>query len=179
MQDFYATNNVVDRLTSMIPTTIRQTNKAPLLRASAAQVRALVPCGQQLAERFLGNAPQHEAAKVAAARLNDCCKALARDAPAGWQERLAVSSRLFVALLVALEARSSNAKFWRVKPKLHLFLELCSSGSKPSLCWTYRDEDFGGSCARIAKRRGGLLNATATSKGMLTKFMIGQPMIRL
>ena len=120
-----------------------------------------------------------EAAKIAAARLNDCYKTLARDAPAGWQGQLAVNGRLFAAQLVALEARAPSSKFWRVKPKLHLFLKVCASGSKPSLCWTYRDEDFGGACARMAKRRGGLLNAAATSRGMLLKFMIGQPMIRL
>ena len=48
---------------------------------------------------------------------------------------------------------------WRVKPKLHMFLELCSEGSHPAKFWNYRDEDWGGSVARMARGRGGELHA--------------------
>lgn len=179
MQRFYADHDVADRLTSLHRTMIRQQSKSPLLRASAAQVRALVPFCKDLAEQVLGNTPEKQAAKVAAAHLHACYRMLARDAPGDWQETLSVSSRLFASQLVALEASRTSVKFWKVSPKLHLFVELCSSGSKPSLCWTYRDEDFGGSCAHMARRRGGLLNCSGTSKSLLYRFMVGQPMIRL
>ena len=179
MREFYDTNHVEDRLTGLVRNVIRQQSKPPLLRASAAQVRALVPCAKELAQRFLGNTATDEAAKVAATHLHECYQALSHDAPAGWEEQLARNSRLFAAQLVALEAATPGAKFWLVRPKLHLFLEICSSGSKPSLCWTYRDEDFGGSCAHMARRRGGLLNPSATSRIMLQRFMVGQPMVRL
>ena len=48
MLDYYKRNRVEDRLTSVLPVTIKQVNKKPMLRASAAQVRALVPFAQEL-----------------------------------------------------------------------------------------------------------------------------------
>ena len=51
----------------------------------------------------------------------------------------------FAQQLVALE--SVDPACWGLKPKLHLWLELCASGTSPSLFWTYRDEDFEGTCA--------------------------------
>ena len=66
---------------------------------------------------------------------------------------------------------------FRVKPKMHLFLELCISGSKPSLSWTYRDEDFGGTAAQLSRRRGGLLSAKATSHNFLLRFRLKQPLL--
>ena len=68
---------------------------------------------------------------------------------------------------------------WRVKPKLHMLLELCSEGSRPSTFWTYRDEDFGGSVSRMVRRRGGLLSVRAFSKSLIDKFRMHQPMLRI
>ena len=39
-------------------------------------------------------------------------------------------------------------------PKMHLFLELCSSRTEPQKFWNYRDEDFGGSVAKQSKMKG-------------------------
>ena len=63
------------------------------------------------------------------------------------------------------------------KPKLHLFLELCSSRARPALFWNYRDEDFGGSCAALSRRRRGPLQAHATSKNLSVRFAIKQPLL--
>ena len=76
MQTFYRENNVADRLTSMHRNMIRQQSKPPLLRASAAQVRALVPCGHELAARFLRDTPEDEAAVAGAFHLGNCYKAV-------------------------------------------------------------------------------------------------------
>ena len=74
---------------------------------------------------------------------------------------------------------SPGIKLWKIKPKLHLFLELCSvERTRPSLCWNYRDEDFGGSVARLARRRGGLLSASAFSRNLILMWSM-QPMIRI
>ena len=67
----------------------------------------------------------------------------------------------------------------RVKPKMHLFLELCIEGGKPATCWTYRDEDWGGSVAKMSRRRGGLLSTAAYSSNLLDRFRMQQPMIRM
>eukprot|EP00959_Pyramimonas_sp_CCMP1952_P242034 5059480-Pyramimonas_sp.AAC.1 len=67
---------------------------------------------------------------------------------------------------------------FRIKPKLHVFLELCSSGGQPSKHWNYRDEDFGGSVATFGKRRRGAPNTSEFSRACMTKFM-RQPVVRL
>ena len=77
------------------------------------------------------------------------------------------------------EFEAEGEKSWRIKPKLHMFLEVCSDGSKPSAYWTYRDEDWGGTVAQFCRRRGGLLSVRAFSANMLQRFSIYQPMVRM
>ena len=82
---------------------------------------------------------------------------------------------------MALEAQEPEDEVpnWKVKPKLHLFLELCSDGSQPSKTWTYRDEDWGGSVARMARRRGCVLTLPSFSSAILERFKMQQPIVRL
>ena len=180
MSAWYGANHVEDRIDHLVPTHIRQNNKPPVLRASAAKVRALVPYGLELATAMCDNDdPVDVAVKSAAFHLNQCYTALSAQHGELLGAVLADNSRKFAAQAVALERAMTDPKLWQVKPKLHLFLELCLEGGRPSLCWTYRDEDFGGSCARMSRRRGGLLNPTATSECLLQRFAIKEPMVRL
>lgn len=175
MQEFYAAAHVQDKLKNLTPGMICGPRASPKLRASAAQMRALVPFCKQLAERFLGGTPEAEAIKAAASNLCRCYEALSSSSSG---DDLASCSRRFAAQFVALEQISPERR-WRVKPKMHMFLELAAEGSNPSLCWTYRDEDFGGTCARLSRRRGGLLKAQETSTVLLQRFLIKQPPICL
>ena len=179
IQELYGTRGVEDRMTGLTPTMLQPKSKSPALRASAAQCRALVPVIHEMAQGILVDADPHEqACKVALGALHQCYMALS-DGSIFWKEILEESSRRFAAQYVALEQTKKNAKHWRVKPKLHLFLELCSMGEKPSKFWAYRDEDFGGTCARFARRRGGLLKPNATSRTMLQKFMMKSKLPRI
>jgi hypothetical protein len=179
IQDFYRAHQVEDKLQGLRTTMICQEGKAPKLRCSAAQCRALVPLGKQLADALLCDEdPEEAAAKEAAGHLASCYQALSASS-IFWEEALAAASRKFALLLVALEAHRGHPWRWRVKPKLHLWLELCSEGSQPSSFWTYRDEDFGGFLARLSRRRGGLLRPGATSRNLLQKFCIKEPVPRL
>ena len=83
-----------------------------------------------------------------------------------------------VVALANLEA-DKEVPMWKAKPKLHLFLELCADGSNPSKTWTYRDEDWGGSVARMARRRGQLLTLPSFSSNVLARFKMQQPIVRL
>ena len=74
---------------------------------------------------------------------------------------------------------AADSASWRIKPKLHLFLHITSDSSIPRLTWTYRDEDFGGSVARMARRRGNLLNCKSTSESVLTRFKLANPCVRI
>ena len=123
-----------------------------------------------------GGSPQDEAMRVAAAELAKCYSCLSSD---NFDHQVMLDSSVrFARQFVALE-QAHGGKFFKVKPKLHLFLELASGINKPSTCWTYRDEDFGCSCARMSRRRGGLLNATSTSASLIARFRIKQPMLHL
>ncbi len=62
---------------------------------------------------------------------------------------------------------------------MHMFLELCSDGSMPSMFWCYRDEDYGGTVAHLSHSRGGHATATAMATRVLENFCVKQPMIRL
>ena len=179
IQKFYEDYKVEDRLHMLLPTMLKQSKKAPKLRGSAAQVRALVPCALKLSQEILSRGtPVEEAAIVGMVHLDQCYKALSKDS-IFHADILREHSRQFALQYTALEAAFEDPKSWRIKPKLHLFLELAAEGSKPALFWTYRDEDFGGSVSKLARRRGGLLSVKAFSCNLLQRFMMHQPMLRM
>jgi len=74
---------------------------------------------------------------------------------------------------------NATGRDWKVKPKMHQFLEMCSDGQKPSMSWTYRDEDYGGSVAKMARRRGGKKTSKTWSQQTLSLFRIHNPVPRL
>ena len=181
MEAWYTVNNVpVDaRLNKLTPLMIQQQGQSPKLRASAAEMRKLVPFLHDMSQRFLNDLdPVEAAAKCAALHLNECYKCLSEDA-IFYHTSLTEHSTAFALQAVALAQAHAGTRLWRIKPKLHHFLELCSEGTKPSRCWTYRGEDYGGSCARTIHRRGGKISAKAVSSNLLVNFRIKQPIIRI
>ncbi len=64
---------------------------------------------------------------------------------------------------------------WRMKPKVHLFQELCEYKAvvefgSPELFWTYQDESFCGYVAKVAKKRGGLNFAATVPERLLSRY---------
>lgn len=180
---YYDEHNVQDRLQNLTMSMLCKSRaRSPKLRSSAAQCRALVPFAVALAMRpgVLNEAYDVEIAMRAAAQhLHQCYEALSSRS-VFWEDVLRTSSRRFAAQYVALEEDAGIGEGpWKVKPKMHMFLELCSDGSRPSLFWTYRDEDFGGSCAAWARRRGGLLRAGSTSATLLSRFKLKSSIPRI
>jgi hypothetical protein len=117
-------------------------------------------------------------AKLAMMHLDQCYKALSRSSMFA-ADVLQEHSVKFSLLYVALERAHEGTRDFRVKPKLHLFLELCRERGKPALCWNYRDEDWGGTVSKMSRRRGGLLSVQAFSANMLQRFKMQQPVIRM
>ena len=77
---FYQANAVQDRLQNLQYTVIKQPQKAAKLRASGAQVRALVPFAAEAASRLLNTANLvDEAARVGTNHLAKCYDALSSD----------------------------------------------------------------------------------------------------
>ena len=102
--------------------------------------------------------------------LAQCYSCLSRNGPG--PEHLKEQSTIFAAYLKMLH--ESWPERYGVKPKLHQFLELASTGIVPSDVWNYRDEDFGGSLASMARTEGGTTTASSCSKLVLDRFCIRQ-----
>ena len=128
-----------------------------------------MPYALQLAVRKLDASNELEKTIFSCAQhLNACYE---NRSPAKFQaEHLKINCRKFCTLLVALESSVNDSTKWHVKPKLHMFQELCETmDSCPSLTWTYRDEDAGGGIMQVGRRRGGSNNCWATGQNMLDK----------
>ena len=181
IQAYYEENNVEDRFDSLPPTYFEPKDSAYKLRGSAAKIRALVPFADRLAKEMLDiNDPVHATIRQAAFHLHETYKALSATHPnpcAHMREHGMKFAVQYVSLHDHVNAFDDKA--WRIKPKLHLLLHITSDNSLPRLVWTYRDEDFGGSVARMSRRRGGLLKCSSTCSACLTRFKIANPFIRV
>ena len=181
VQAYYDAEGISDRFDCLLPTFFEPKDKPYKLRGSAANIRALVPFVWQLAQEMLDiSVPKHAAMSHAAFHLNEVYSALSADHPdpcATMREHGIKFAIQYVALHDHLNAADDKA--WRIKPKMHLFLHITSDNSMPRLTWTYRGEDFGGSVARMSRRRGGLLKCGSTSFSCLSRFRIANPCIRI
>ena len=152
----------------------------PCLKASGGQIRALAPWFLKFANSWqiqdMGEAfiPELELAKGAIADLAKCYDTLSSHYGPTALPDLKQFSISFAEKLVAL-AEIKGGRY-SLPPKLHMWLELCAEGCTPSKGWNYGEEDFGGSVASMARRRGGKESPLATSKNTLLAFMAKQPL---
>ena len=180
MQAWYAEHHVQDRFQNLTKTMIqKKPSKPPKLRAKAAEARALVPFGIAATEKWLQeDSPVNEAIKLAARSLSNCYDNLNPELynPATLRD----DCKCFCLQYYALEKVHVGTCFWRVKPKFHLFQELCEmSRNCPSASWTYRDEDFGGTVALYVQRRGGPVEAHSAAQSLLDRFAMRHSSIEL
>jgi hypothetical protein len=170
--EFYKSHPEVEsRLDNLTPEMIRSKAVAPKLRAKAAEARGLVEFAVGICKKFLDEeVPFEQALKMAAHHMALCYSCLTEKSIFS-EDLLRENCRRFCLLYVALSDASENPIF-RVKPKMHMFQELCEMGgaSRPVLHWTYRDEDFGGFVAKLARRRGGKHSVAAQSRAILRRF---------
>lgn len=168
LQGWYRAHGVASPLQHLTSTMLQSSStQPPKLRAKAAQARALVPYASTVADSRLGGNVIEETAASMAKELVSCYECLS---PSAFDhKKLATHCRRFCLLAVAME-RHHDGVLWRCKPKLHLFQELAEFHVDcPSLFWTYRDEDFGGSIAQLARKRGGAKTPWAISKSVLDR----------
>ena len=156
-----------------------KTKKPPKLRGcNAATVRALIPFGHLIAQEFLSDeVPCESAAKCAAHHLLMCYQSLSKTSVFA-HETLLHSSIAFALQFSTLSDITPGA-LWRVKPKMHRFLELCMDDCHPNLFWTYRDEDFGGSLGHQSKMKGSWNKASSFMQHGLDLFALKNPEPRI
>lgn len=170
---YYGANNVQDKLKEFLPKTFKseKASRPPRLKGNAASTRALVKFGKNIAERFLSDdVPMESAIKSAARSLNMCYESLRNDHHAFSYDALYSHSKYFALQYKALHAAVGDGVSWRPMPKMHLFLELCSSRTEPAKFWNYRDEDFGSSIARQSRMKGMWKRVSTYSRHALDMF---------
>ncbi|CAE7224502.1 unnamed protein product [Symbiodinium sp. CCMP2592] len=180
IKEYYSANNVGSQLGELKPTMLKGKGKPyPKLRAKAAESRALVPFSEILAQAVLvPEEPFDNMLMKAASSFARCYDQLSKDSfqPA----TLAQEAFEFASRYVDLnkEAERLGMKLFKIKPKLHMFLEFsyCCTCS-PSANWCYRDEDFAGKVAMAAFPRGGAntVRALAESYFLRWKSMYAVP----
>ena len=157
LQSHYERRGVQDRIKTLGPLSFARpsANQPAKLKGSAAQVRNVIPFVQEFCDEVCrDDMPREAAIKSAAKHLSHCYQALASSSAPVRDEALYTSSQAHVLQCHALYEGGDGVCF-RCKPKHHAFLELCSQkGVVPNSFWCYRDEDFGGPIARIAKPQG-------------------------
>ena len=124
------------------------------LRSKAAHAAALVPMLPGLCRDKLPDTPRSRVVVATAEALLACYQLLPVAPCAG----LAAASRKFANSYCALMLLDGDGPGhnWHVKPKLHLFQELCEFSARcPRDFWCYQDETFGNVCAKAQARRGG------------------------
>ena len=176
LQEWYRTTGTPYKLDILVPELFIQPKKAPKLRAKAAVVRHMVPFLQATCSRHWSGGTTHQRTVCSLTGYLAACYACLEAFDA---EKLAANCRKFALLLVALEqeaqALSPGTRRWRVKPKLHLFQELCemvaAEKGSPRLFWCYRDEDFGGFLQKMSGLRGGRNTNGRTAGNTLVRFV--------
>ena len=142
----------------------------PKLRGKASEVRDLIPFAKYVADE-LSDSVEHESARLAAASLLECYDNLHKSRfSAAALSRAATRFGLQYVGLHEL-AKSQDLARWPVKPKFHLFQELCHAAqSSPAKFYTYRDESFGGFFSSMCERRGGKYSPMGVGLPFLEKF---------
>ena len=179
-QQFYEDEGVLDRMDALKPKFV-ENRQGMKLRASGAECRALVPFVLRLARELCDKTdPVENAIYWASFHLCRVYGALSASTPDA-QAQMKESSILFATQYVALHDHFNGGddRLFRIKPKMHWFMHLCDGESKPSMNWLYRDEDFGGSVAAAARRRGGLLSPGASSFNVLEMLALVNPRISI
>lgn len=175
IKSFYKEFQVPVRLGELTLEMFEKSNKSPKLRAKGGETRHLIPFCALLTAELAHVSPHWKAVATIFDLLLSCAK-IAATAPFDVQG-LATTSRKLCVLWrsLATEAEASgDSQGWRLKPKVHLFQELCEYKAgvfgSPEHFWTYADESFCGFMAKVAKRRGGQNNPHTIPERLLQRY---------
>ena len=177
IQEFYTREGTTDRLLNLTRSMIKPKKASIELSGSGAQIRCLVPFCLQLVNSW---EPPLDAeayqARAAMRHLSNCYSYLSTAREEG-DMSLLDSAVAYHSILRGLN--SINQKRWQLRPKLHLFMELCREPGPPSSSWNYREESYGGSVSRQSHHRGGVSSLLSMSRSCLAKFCSKEALPRL
>ena len=156
----------------------KASGKSPKLKGKAAHIRYFVPVLDCIVQRVLlqQHDCHHKTVMACMSELAACYECLQLFDSV----KLDKAARKMALLYCSLEKEAVEAgfeKLWKVKPKLHLFLELCHflclerQRGNPRCFWTYADETHGGEMRTMAKIRGGYNNSASSAYRLLSMWV--------
>ena len=165
------------RIDALTEDMIRSPGKGPKLRAKGAETKGVLPFAVSLAMEMAAKHPTDDRYQTIAA----CASCLLEfyillDHEEWLADMASEACRRYCLLYSALSEHSVDKKYWKMKPKLHMFQELVEFQTydlgHPARYWTYMDESFVGQIAKLAMSRGGPRNAATAAKKVLDRFMV-------
>jgi hypothetical protein len=175
IRSFYKECAPASQLQTLTPEMLQMAGRPPKLRAKAAECRYLLPFGAALAKQFAGESPHCSTVYQLFQNLLTLATLLPQETWDAAKAKAACQS--FCRLYGELEKEAlenGNTLAWRIKPKLHLLVELvefqCVEGDSPSTFWTYMDESWGSTLATAGSRRGGAKWAHSTALNVIQRF---------
>ena len=171
----YKRMGTTNRINHVTPEMIKRDGKPPKFRAKGGETRHCVPYALEIGVAMHAANPNEHTARVL-----ECIDGLmefymllvVRPFP---MEACQKVGRKVYTKFVELneEAIAQNSLCWRLKPKLHLFMELIDFQMEELGCpadyWNYKDEDYVGLCASVGESRGGPRSAVATAMRVITR----------
>ena len=148
--------------------------KFPKLRAKAGESRALIPFAVLVGRDLLDqNDILEKQLFESAVALDKCYQQLSTENFNAAE--LHRQSTRFALFYVSLNEHFDKLgqRYFKVKPKLHMFLEMClTANTAPSSTWTYRDESWGGEVSNMAANKAGKSNPHALGMSFFNRFFI-------
>lgn len=138
-----------------------QDKKPPKLKCKAAAARQLVPFLPALCEKYLLQPEHTTSVNTTISNLTKQLHQTYQALYSGDAELLARNCRntciLWKSLQTHLQTLEPGTNRWKMKPKVHVFQELCEFQTQergsPMQAWCYKDEDFGGYLQKLQKKR--------------------------
>ena len=170
----YQATRTANRVQTLTLEMVKQDKKGPKMRTKGAETRGLMPFAVEVAMLM------HEQ------RPNDYTKTVLMCTSAMFDFYMLMSMspynakegadacRKFCLLYKALNDQQTNPLLWRMKPKVHMFQELAEYSAEtmgnPATFWNYKDEDFVGWVAKLARARVGPKQGATTAKAVFSRY---------
>ena len=161
MKAHYSRMKTMNRIGNLTRDMVRSEGKSPKLKAKGAETRHVVPFALEIATALhaqYGNKHSENVLRCVSGLMDLYMTFGIRPFPTiNAQKATQTVATAYVEL--NKEAVKLGNDLWRIKPKIHMFMELGFFQSEelgdPMNYWCYKDEDYMGYVSNIAESRGG------------------------
>ena len=172
IKQYYMAHDIKDGINNLTAGMIRASpSVSPKLKVKRAEARSVVGFAKELVEKYCDEPQAFDSGvKWVVVCLNQCHD-LGLHRESFHAPSFQRAARSFLLQKKSLEeAMGTGSHLWILKPKFHMMFELAQTGNCPAMSWNYRDEEAGGTLARMSRSRGGLQNPWSVSSRCLQRF---------